>query len=237
MSDIVIVGGCIEGLILSILCAEKHNVTLIDIHPEIGFPCSTPGWLENKESLQKYLDNDQLNQLNIFQNKEGFSISAQWLFKLLTIKAVQLNVNVLLRCRVTNVKSSDIETIIQYIGGINSGSGEIICNQLINLTDYCAPSPGKLQHTIAKSTPTKPNQYWGGLALTIDCQNDELQPVLQLIRKDGVSELWFQTKPTWAPNSGWLETMLNTTPKPLTELSIDNSISSGEHLFESINQQ
>ena len=65
MSDIVIVGGSIEGLILSILCAKKHNVTVIDIHPEIGFPCVIPGWVENRESLQKYLEVDEINHLKI----------------------------------------------------------------------------------------------------------------------------------------------------------------------------
>ena len=90
MSDIVIVGGSIEGLILSILCAKKHNVTLIDIHPEIGFPCVIPGWLERRESLQKYLEVDEITHLNILQNPNGFALRGEWLFKILTIKAAQL---------------------------------------------------------------------------------------------------------------------------------------------------
>ena len=241
MSNIVIVGGSIEGLILSILSAEEHNVTLIDIHPEIGFPCTIPGWVEKNETLQKYFNNDQLKQMNVFQNNEGFSVSGEWLFKLLTIKAVRAGVNVLLRCRVTNVDSSGKETAIQYVGGINSGKGQINCDIFFDLTDYCALSPGNLQHNITTSKPNKPKQpqikNWGGVALLGDCQNNKLQPILELIRKDGLCELWFEEKPTWTPSSGWIETMQNTTPKPLAEMNIDNSIRFGEQLFESINHQ
>ena len=237
----MIIGGSIEGLILSILSAEEHNVTLIDIHPEIGFPCTIPGWLVKKESLQKYFNADQLKQMNVFPNDKGFSVSGEWLFKLLTIKAVRAGVNVLLRCRVTNINSSSKETAIQYVGGINSGGGKINCDVLFDLTDYCAISPGNLQHNIPRSATSKPNRpqihYWGGLALLEDCQNNKLQPTLQLIRKDGLCELWFEEKPTWAPSSGWIETMQNTTLGSLAEMNIDNSISHGEQLFESINQQ
>ena len=237
----MIIGGSIEGLILSILSAEEHNVTLLDIHPEIGFPCTIPGWLAKKETLQKYFNENQLKQMNIFQNSEGFSLSGEWLFKLLTIKAVQTGVNVLLRCRVTNVENSGEETAIQYVGGINSGVGQINCDVLFDLTDYCALSPGGLQHNITRSIPNQSNQpqiqNWGGLALLADCQDNKLQPTLQLIRKDGLCELWFEEKPTWKPRSGWIETMQNTTSKPLIELNIDNSIIHGEQLFESINQQ
>ena len=237
----MIVGGSIEGLILSILSAKNHNVTLIDIHPELGFPCSIPGWLEKKETLQTYLTDSQINQLNIFQNNNGFAVSGEWLFKLLTIKAVHAGVNVLLRCRVTNVEHLDKQITIQYAGGINGGSGEIICNQMFDLTDYCAKSPGNLQHSFTKTTTKSSKKImphkWGGIALSKDCHDHKLQPILQFFRNDDLCELWFQQKPTWTPSSGWLETMINTTPSPLIELSIDNSISYGEHLFESINQQ
>ena len=89
MSDIVIVGGSIEGLILSILCAKEHNVTIIDIHPEIGFPCVIPGWVERLESLQKYLGEGEISHLKILQNSNGFALRGEWLFKILTIKDLQ----------------------------------------------------------------------------------------------------------------------------------------------------
>ena len=59
MSNIIIIGGSIEGLILSILSSQEHNVTLIDIHPEIGFPCTIPGWVEKIDILQNYLSDDE----------------------------------------------------------------------------------------------------------------------------------------------------------------------------------
>ncbi|HIF91445.1 MAG TPA: hypothetical protein EYQ58_07985 [Candidatus Poseidoniales archaeon] len=239
MTNIVILGGSIEGLILSILSAKQHNVTLIDIHPEIGFPCTIPGWVENLEVLEKYLSEDEIKQLNVFQNTNGFAISGEWLFKLLTIKAAQSGVNILLRCRVTNVIRSDANITVQYIGGNSGGEGEIYCDNLFDLTEFSAIAPGNLQHNHTKSSsPTNPRkkiQHFGGIALSKDCQNNPTEPILQLIRNDGLCELWYEEKPSWTPPSGWIEIMKNTSPKPINDMSIDNSITHAEYLFQSIN--
>jgi hypothetical protein len=239
MSDIVIVGGSIEGLILSILCSKKHNVTIIDIHPEIGFPCVIPGWLEKKENLQKYLEVDEIAHLKILQNPNGFALCGEWLFKILTIKAAKLGVKILLRCRVINVEQSSLQTIISTIGGNNNGSGLIICDKMFDLTEYTAQAPGKLQHSMIESkvqTNSKQSfHHWGGLALSQEQQNTISEPTLQLTREDGLCEFWYDEKPTWKPKNGWIETMQNTIPKALKEMSIDNSIDYAESLFESLN--
>ena len=238
MTEIVIIGGSIEGLILSILSAEEHNVTLIDIHPEIGFPCTIPGWIEQIEVLQKYLDSDEINQLNPLQNTNGYAISGEWLFKLLTIKATQSGVNILLRSRVSNVVQFGIEITVQYTGGINGAGGEISCNKLFDLTGLSTVAPGNLQHQITQQQEENKQpifSHWGGIALSQECQNNTPKPILQLIRNNGLSELWYDDKPTWTPSSGWIETMKNTTPKPIKDMSIDNSIGYGEELFHSIN--
>ena len=237
----MIIGGSIEGLVLSILATKEHNVTLMDIHPEIGFPCTVPGWVEDPKVLQKYLGDDEIKQLDILQNIDGFAIRGEWLFKLLTIKAAQSGVDVLLRCRVTNVDRSDDKTIIQFIGGNNSGEGKRSCDNLFDLTEFSAIAPGNLQHNHTKSSSQtnirKKVQRWGGIALTKDCQNNPTEPVLQLIRNDGLCELWYEDKPTWTPLSGWIEIMKNTTLKPINDMSIDNSITHAEYLFQSINHQ
>jgi len=238
LTNIVIIGGSIEGLILSILSAEEHNVTLIDIHPEIGFPCTIPGWVENMETLQKHLDEDEIIQLNPFQNPNGFAVSGEWLFKILAIKAVQLGVNLLLRCRVTEIDQSGSKPRIQFIGGNNSGNGNIVCNKIFDLTKFSAAAPGQLKHNIIKTPEqliTPSFDHWGGIALSKECQNNPANPILQLTRSGGLCELWFDNKPTWTPTSGWIETMKNTTPKPIKEMSIDASIAHGEALFHSMN--
>jgi len=239
MSNIVIVGGSIEGLILSILCGKQHNVTLIDIHPEIGFPCAIPGWVERRESLEKYLDDEEIAHLKFLQNPNGFALRGEWLFKILTIKAAQLGVRILLRCRVTKVEESSQQTTISTIGGNNTRDGIIICDKMFDLTEYTAPAPGKLQHTMIDS----PIQYaskqsfhhWGGIALSSEQQNTTVEPKLQLMRDDGLCEFWYDQKPTWQPKTGWIEQMQNTIPKALEEMSIDNSIVYAESLFESLN--
>jgi hypothetical protein len=239
MSDIVIVGGCIEGLILSILCAPEHNVTLIDIHPEIGFPCVIPGWLERRESLQSYLGDDEITHLKILQNKNGFALRGEWLFKILTIKAAQLGVRILLRCRVTKIEYSSMKKTISTIGGNNNGDGIIICDKIFDLTEYSAPAPGNLQHSMidspAQYTPKQSFHHWGGLALSAESQNTTAESKLQLIRDDGLCEFWYDQKPTWQPKTGWIQIVQNTIPKTLEEMSIDNSITYGESLFKSLN--
>ena len=239
MSDIVIIGGSIEGLILSILCAKEHNVTLIDIHPEIGFPCVIPGWVERRESLQKYLGEGEINHLKILQNSNGFALRGEWLFKILTIKAAQLGVQVLLRCRVTSVEQSSSQTTISTIGGNNNGEGIITCDKMFDLTEYTAQAPGKLQHSMMEfKDQTNPKQrfhHWGGLALSQQRPNTTVEPTLQLIRDDGLCEFWYDEKPVWMPKNGWIEIMQNATSRALKDMSIDNSITHAESLFESLN--
>ena len=240
MSDIVIVGGSIEGLILSILCAPNHNVTLIDIHPEIGFPCVIPGWVEKREILQKYLVDEEITHLKFLQNPNGFALRGEWLFKILTIKAAQLGVRILLRCRVTKVEHSSTKTTISTVGGNNNRDGTINCDKMFDLTEYTAQAPGKLQHTMTKSqdrlNPKQSFHHWGGLALSGEIQNTIIEPKLQLMRDDGLCEFWYDEKPTWQPKTGWIEIVQNTIPKALGEMSIDNSITYAESLFASLNQ-
>ncbi|MCS5533015.1 MAG: hypothetical protein NZ736_02010 [Candidatus Poseidoniaceae archaeon] len=238
MTNIVIIGGGVEGLILSILSAENHNVTLIDIHPEIGFPCTVPGWVENIETLQKYLNDEEIKQLNPLQNTNNISISGEWLFKILTIKAVQAGVDILLRCRVTNIDQSGPQPSIHFLGGNNSGNGNILCNKFFDLTKFSAAAPGQLKHNITTTSkqPIVPTfDHWGGIALSKECQNNPSNPILQLTRSGGLCELWYDNKPTWTPTSGWIEIMKNTTPKPIKEMSIDASIARGESIFHSMN--
>ena len=240
MSDIVIVGGSIEGLILSILCAPNHNVTLIDIHPEIGFPCVIPGWVEKREILQKYLVDEEITHLKFLQNPNGFALRGEWLFKILTIKAAQLGVRILLRCRVTKVEHSSTKTTISTVGGNNNRDGIINCDRMFDLTEYTAQAPGKLQHAMTKSqdqlNPKQSFHHWGGLALSGEIQNTIIEPKLQLMRDDGLCEFWYDEKPTWQPKTGWIEIVQNTIPKALGEMSIDNSITYAESLFASLNQ-
>ncbi len=240
MSDIVIVGGSIEGLILSILCGKEHNVTLIDIHPEIGFPCVIPGWVERRESLEKFLGNEEMTHLKFLQNPKGFGLRGEWLFKILAIQAAQLGVRILLRCRVTKVEESSQKTTVSTIGGNNNGDGIIICDKMFDLTEYSAPAPGKLQHSMIDSpvqhTPKQSFHHWGGLALSQEIQNSTVEPKLQLMRDDGLCEFWYDQKPKWQPKTGWIEVMQNTIPKTLEEMSIDNSIAYAESLFDSLNR-
>lgn len=251
MPNLVIIGGSIESLIFSILCSSKHEVTLIDIHPEIGFPSSTPGFIKDKEVLQKYLSEEEIEHLKILKNPDGYALRCEWLFKLLTINAVSKGVNVLLRCRIVDVLQNGGQTVVETVGGVNSGEGGIICDQLFDLRQFSAIAPGGLQHSFSvddcnNSPVTKALlsqeislsqqiEHWGGLVIAAECQNTAPNAVLQLLRGDGLCELWYDEKPTWSPKTGWIEVMENTNPDELVQMTIDKSIAFGESLFHSIN--
>ena len=96
-----------------------------------------------------------------------------------------------------------------------------------------------MQHVIIESkdqTNSKQSfHHWGGLALSQELKTTTTEPILQLIREDGLCEFWYDEKPTWKPKNGWIEIMQNATPKALKDMSIDNSIAHAESLFESLN--
>ena len=45
MSRILCIGGSIANLIAAYHMSTKNEVTLIDVHAEIGMPCSHPGFI------------------------------------------------------------------------------------------------------------------------------------------------------------------------------------------------
>ena len=145
----------------------------------------------------------------------------------------------MLRCRVTSVEQSSSQTKISTIGGNNNGDGIITCDKMFDLTEYTAQAPGKLQHSMMEfKDQTNPKQrfhHWGGLALSQQRPNTTVEPTLQLIRDDGLCEFWYDEKPVWMPKNGWIEIMQNATPRALKDMSIDNSITHAESLFESLN--
>ena len=52
MNRIVCIGGSVANLIAAYHLSEKNDVTVIDVHAEIGMPCGQPGYLYNLDKLQ-----------------------------------------------------------------------------------------------------------------------------------------------------------------------------------------
>ena len=49
---VVLIGGSIEALLLSIELSSQHNVTIVELEAEIGLPVQHPGRIINPSDLQ-----------------------------------------------------------------------------------------------------------------------------------------------------------------------------------------
>jgi flavin-dependent dehydrogenase len=55
MNRIVCIGGSVANLIAAYHLSETNDVTIIDVHAEIGMPCGQPGYLYHLDKLQPYM--------------------------------------------------------------------------------------------------------------------------------------------------------------------------------------
>jgi len=72
MKSIGLVGGTFSNLIIAIELAETHQITLIELNAEIGLPSSSPGYIQNQNTLTNYLSQQQIDFLQIHSIDDGF---------------------------------------------------------------------------------------------------------------------------------------------------------------------
>ena len=68
MSSITITGGGLIGLFCADILSSNHDVTIIEINAEIGFPANFPGIINQSNNISKLLDSEQLLNLYIYEN-------------------------------------------------------------------------------------------------------------------------------------------------------------------------
>ena len=68
MNRIVCIGGSVANLIAAYHLSETNDVTIIDVHAEIGMPCGQPGYLYHLDKLQPYMTKNQLEFLRPHPN-------------------------------------------------------------------------------------------------------------------------------------------------------------------------
>ena len=94
MSSITITGGGLIGLFCADILSSNHNVTIIEINAEIGFPANFPGIINQSSNISKLLDSEELSNLYIFDNGNQINFRTEWFVKLLSHKLAKNKVDI-----------------------------------------------------------------------------------------------------------------------------------------------
>lgn len=235
MNRIVCIGGSIANLIAAYHLSETNDVTIIDVHAEIGMPCGQPGFLLHPNKLQPYMTKDQLEFLRPHSNEPGWGLRSEWMTKLLALNTAQQGAKILTRTRITSIALENEIYTVKFSGGGPTSTSTIEANQIIDASHLVPKAPGSLQHTIDQTleliTPkfSEITEWFGGTALTSDCL--ELpESAWKFDRSEGLSEVWFEGSPQWQPTHGWIEQITAPLPSASQQRTIDAQIDEGRSL-------
>ena len=239
MSRILCIGGSIANLIAAHHMSSKHEVTLIDVHAEIGMPCSHPGFILELDSLKPYMTEEQMGFLKPYSNEPGWGLRSEWLTKLLALNVAEQGVNVHTRTRITSIEKKDEEYLVSFQGAGPSSKSILIFDKIIDGSTHVPPAPGALQHTFEETLDLlSPDfgvrtEWFGGTTLTTDCI--ELPDACwRFDRSGGLSEVWMEGTPSWTPQHGWIEQISSPLSFNANQRTIDAQITEGKRLFEVI---
>tara|TARA_Y100000994_G_C15692827_1_gene442221 strand:- start:354 stop:1076 length:723 start_codon:yes stop_codon:yes gene_type:complete len=237
MSRILCIGGSIANLIAAHHMSSKHEVTLIDVHAEIGMPCSHPGFILELDSLKPYMTEEQMEFLKPHSNEPGWGLRSEWLTKLLALNVAEQGVNIHTRTRITSIEKKDEEYLVSFQGGGPTSKSILVFDNIIDGSTHVPPAPGALQHTFEETLDLlSPDfgvrtEWFGGTTLTTDCI--ELpEACWRFDRSGGLSEVWMEGTPSWAPQHGWIEQISSPLSFNASQRTIDAQITEGKHLFE-----
>ena len=236
MKSIGLVGGTFSNLIIAIELAETHQITLIELNAEIGLPSSSPGYIQNQNTLTNYLSQQQIDFLQLHSIDNGFTLRSEWALKHLAVIAAEKGVEIYTRTRITKCIENSNGYSIHFVGAGSTSSGTIHCDSLVNDIQWTHQSPGEKQHQIPQSNTILIPEFGkfisihGGTALTSDCLEVPAETTYYP-RSEGLTEIW-QTSENWTPNKGWIETIHCTLPEHLEKRHIDTQISEGRRISE-----
>ena len=209
MSSITITGGGLIGLFCADILSSNHDVTIIEINAEIGFPANFPGIINQSNSISKMLDSEELSNLYIFDNGNKINFRTEWFVKLLSHKLAKNKVDIIHR---TRIESTSIvkEQLNLELKGSDSNKKHLITDKLVNFSESLILGPKGQIHTIDDSLdqiinpkiPTK--QFFVGTCLRSNVSNlDKSKLVIE--RSDGLAEVWYELSEKQTPKQGWIE--------------------------------
>ena len=232
---IVCIGGSIANLIAAYHLSEDNDVTIIDVHAEIGMPCGQPGFIQSLDKLKPYMTQDQLEFLKPHSNEAGWGFRSEWMTKLLALNTAQQGAKILTRTRITSIALENKMYTVQFSGGGPTSTSTLMADQIINASHFVPKAPGSLKHVIDPSLEltipqfTGTSEWFGGTALTSDCDGLP-ESGWRFDRSEGLSEVWFEGSPQWQPAHGWIEQIIAPLPSPPEQRTIDAQIDEGRSL-------
>ena len=237
MYDIAIIGGSLSGLISAIRLSESHKICIIDINQEIGFPTNFPGLTKDIKSIQKILLEEDLSNLYLKENNIGWGMRSEWLVKYLTQLSAKKGVNILNRTRVSNIFFED-QFNIEIIGG---GPQNNIINSkiIIDEINQIHPGPGERNHVISLENnkiiklDNDFSNYFAGIIPTKKSKKFD-KSLFQIEREDGLTEVWFNEKPTEHIN--WIEIKNCNSPSNQGPMLVDDYFNRCEEIIKQVNQ-
>jgi hypothetical protein len=209
MSAITITGGGLIGLFCADILSSNHDVTIIEINAEIGFPANFPGIIKQNNNLSKLLDSEELSNLYIFDNNNQINFRTEWFVKLLSHKLAKNKVDIIHRTRIESTSINKKQLNLE-LKGSDSNKKYLITDKLLNFSDSLILGPKGQIHTIDDNLdqiinpkiPTK--QFFVRTCLRNNISNLN-NSKLVIERSDGLAEVWYEIGEKQTPKQGWIE--------------------------------
>ena len=225
---VVLIGGSIEALLLSIELTPQHDVTIIELEAEIGLPVQHPGRILNPSILQPYLTTDQISFLEMKENEDGWGCRWDWVMKHFAAVAARQNVSFFTRTRIQSCTEHDNTYVLELTSSERTTPTHMIADRVVLMPGQTG-APGGRSHHLSPSQPSgfpslETTEWFGGTVLSGDA-DATTGADLMLARGDGMTELWWSTSSSWVPQHGYLEQCRVQLPCEKSELSLDSVMS------------
>ena len=212
MASITIAGGGLIGLFCADILSKDHNVVIIEINAEIGFPANFPGIISDKLNLERILDTNNLSKIYQYKENNHVNFRTEWFVKLLCYKLTKNNVVIHHRTKIEKLSISN-DRINLILKGTELKNQLYETDYLIDLSSSSIMGPSNQNHniTIISNRIIKPQiitkEFFVGTCLLND--NDKSTPFELLVqRSDGLVEIWYQYGNQLMPSKGWIESKI-----------------------------
>lgn len=225
---VVLIGGSIEALLLSIELSSQHDVTIIELEAEIGLPVQHPGRILDPLKLQHYLTDDQISFLELKENNDGWGCRWDWVMKHFAAVAARQQVSFFTRTRIQSCTEHDNTYVLELTSSERTTPTHMVADRVVLMTGQSGAPGGRVHHL----SPSRPSEFpspeltewFGGTVLSEDA-DATTGADLMLARGDGMTELWWSTSSSWMPQRGYLEQCRVNLPSKKSELSLDSVMS------------
>ena len=169
---VVLIGGSIEALLLSIDLTPQHDVTIIELEAEIGLPVQHPGRILNPSKLQPYLTTDQISFLELKENEDGWGCRWDWVMKHFAAVAARQNVSFFTRTRIQSCTEHDNTYVLELTSSERTTPTHMIADRVVLMPGQTG-APGGRSHHLSPSQPSgfpslETTEWFGGTVLSGD---------------------------------------------------------------------